>query len=71
MSIENPFEDLDSTLITIRWSNEEGRPLYSIGTMDPWAALTILQVTADAVYDTLALPRDLDAPLEEDPEEEF
>jgi len=67
------FDQLDSSLIMIRWSAEEGRPLYSIGNMDPWAAIAILEATARKIERGFFEPRCLDDPeagADEDGEEE-
>lgn len=57
-------------LITVRWEDSEGRPVYDLGDIDPWAAVTILRLTADMVEESLLLPRDGKFPGPEDDEDE-
>lgn len=57
-------------LITVRWEDDEGRPVYDLGDIDPWAAVTILRKTADNVEDSLLDPRDQRFPGPEDYEDD-
>lgn len=58
-------ELLDVHLITIRWDNEEGRPICDLGGLSPWECVSILRATADQVLARVLQPR----PSDEDPEE--
>lgn len=53
-------------LIIIRWDNDEGRVVYDLGDLDPWAASAVIrQVLAD-VEDYLPSPRDINTPPTEE-----
>ena len=54
------------SLITVRYDDTEGRPIYDLGSTDPWAAVTMLRAVADAVEGWLALPRNIDDPPDEE-----
>jgi hypothetical protein len=44
-------------IIIIRWDSDEGRPVYSLGTLDPWGAATLLQQVVEHILEGLPAPR--------------
>ncbi len=55
-----PPPDLSfDSLITIRWDDDEGRPVYDIGDLDIWSATAIIRAVLEAVEAWLPTPRDI------------
>lgn len=57
-----------SEIIVVRWDDDEGRPVYDLGEMDPWAAAEILRQVLKAVRGNLPYPRDTNDDPDEDDE---
>lgn len=59
-------------VITIRWSEAEGRPVYDIDEFDGWSAASIVKRVYIAIMQSLACPRAADEePDDADIEEEL
>lgn len=63
--LEQLAEFADS-LITIYYDRVNGRVLYDLGELDPWAAYTMLQQAADDVYSELPEPVSARNPMEDE-----
>lgn len=51
--------------IIVRWDQDEMRPVYDLGDMDEYSAVTVLRQVVHDLEDRLPLPRNINDPVEE------